>query len=78
MFAGGIGQMNAAHRKKGAPEIGMCVVKIGGPAYRIGIGMFACACVYAFMRVRVDVCVRARSFACMLVRRMRHLYDNKL
>lgn len=30
--------MNASHRKKGSPEVGMLVVKIGGPAYRIGIG----------------------------------------
>jgi phosphoribosylformylglycinamidine synthase len=38
MFTGGIGQMNAEHIKKGEPEKGMLVVKIGGPAYRIGIG----------------------------------------
>jgi len=38
MFTAGIGQMDAAHIKKGEPEEGMLVVKIGGPAYRIGIG----------------------------------------
>ena len=38
MFTGGIGQMDATHIKKGEPEEGMLVVKIGGPAYRIGIG----------------------------------------
>ncbi|NIN35930.1 MAG: hypothetical protein GTO60_12900, partial [Gammaproteobacteria bacterium] len=38
MFTGGIGQMDARHIEKGAPEKGMLVVKIGGPAYRIGIG----------------------------------------
>jgi phosphoribosylformylglycinamidine synthase len=38
MFSGGIGQMDARHRAKGAPEAGMWVVKIGGPAYRIGMG----------------------------------------
>ncbi len=38
MFTGGIGQMDATHIKKGGPEEGMLVVKIGGPAYRIGIG----------------------------------------
>ncbi len=38
MFSGGIGQMDARHREKGAPEIGMLVVKVGGPAYRIGMG----------------------------------------
>lgn len=38
MFSGGIGQLDARHREKGAPEPGMIVVKIGGPAYRIGMG----------------------------------------
>jgi len=38
MFSGGIGQMDARHTEKGAPERGMLVVKIGGPAYRIGMG----------------------------------------
>ncbi len=38
MFSGGIGQMDSRHAVKGAPEPGMLVVKIGGPAYRIGMG----------------------------------------
>ncbi|MEJ2203412.1 MAG: phosphoribosylformylglycinamidine synthase [Gemmatimonadota bacterium] len=38
MFSGGIGQMDARHREKGSPEPGMLVVKLGGPAYRIGMG----------------------------------------
>jgi phosphoribosylformylglycinamidine synthase len=38
MFSGGIGQMDAGHRKKGGPEPEMLVVKLGGPAYRIGMG----------------------------------------
>ncbi|MBI4826773.1 MAG: phosphoribosylformylglycinamidine synthase [Nitrospirae bacterium] len=38
MFTAGIGQMSSSHVKKGEPEKSMCVVKIGGPAYRIGIG----------------------------------------
>jgi len=38
MFSGGIGKMDHQHIKKGAPEIGMWVVKLGGPAYRIGMG----------------------------------------
>ena len=38
MFTGGIGQMDAMHIEKGKPEKGMLVTKIGGPAYRIGIG----------------------------------------
>ncbi|KAL6581115.1 hypothetical protein OROMI_007038 [Orobanche minor] len=38
MFSGGIGQIDHFHISKGEPEIGMLVVKIGGPAYRIGMG----------------------------------------
>jgi len=38
MFSGGIGRIDARHVTKGAPEPGMLVVKIGGPAYRIGMG----------------------------------------
>ena len=38
MFSAGIGQMDARHREKGGPEVGMLVTKLGGPAYRIGMG----------------------------------------
>lgn len=38
MFTGGIGQIDARHTTKGSPEKKMWVVKIGGPAYRIGMG----------------------------------------
>jgi phosphoribosylformylglycinamidine synthase len=38
MFSGGIGQIDAAHTEKDSPEVGMLVVKLGGPAYRIGMG----------------------------------------
>lgn len=38
MFTGGIGQIDNRHIQKGRPQKGMFVVKIGGPAYRIGIG----------------------------------------
>ncbi|GBE05168.1 phosphoribosylformylglycinamidine synthase [bacterium BMS3Abin10] len=38
MFTGGIGQMDARQTEKEQPKKGMLVVKIGGPAYRIGIG----------------------------------------
>lgn len=38
MFSAGIGQIDHGHITKGEPEIGMLVVKIGGPAYRIGMG----------------------------------------
>ncbi len=38
MFSGGVGQIDARHTEKGGPEPGMWVVKIGGPAYRIGMG----------------------------------------
>jgi len=38
MFSAGVGQLDGRHTTKGVPEKGMLVVKIGGPAYRIGIG----------------------------------------
>lgn len=38
MFSGGIGQIDAQHLRKWLPQEGMWVVKIGGPAYRIGLG----------------------------------------
>ena len=38
MFTGGIGQIDARHTEKREPEKGMLVIKIGGPAYRIGMG----------------------------------------
>ncbi|XP_034561977.1 phosphoribosylformylglycinamidine synthase [Notolabrus celidotus] len=38
MFSGGLGSIEDAHIKKEEPEIGMEVVKIGGPVYRIGVG----------------------------------------
>jgi phosphoribosylformylglycinamidine synthase len=38
MFSGGIGQMDARHREKEPPAPDMLVVKLGGPAYRIGMG----------------------------------------
>ena len=38
MFSAGIGQMDARHTEKTEAQKGMLVVKIGGPAYRIGMG----------------------------------------
>jgi len=38
MFTGGIGQIDERHLKKGEAEKGMCIIQIGGPAYRIGFG----------------------------------------
>lgn len=38
MFTAGLGQIDDAHLAKGAAEKGMLIVKIGGPAYRIGMG----------------------------------------
>jgi len=38
MFTGGVGQIDARHVDKGEPKKGMLVMKIGGPAYRIGMG----------------------------------------
>jgi phosphoribosylformylglycinamidine synthase len=47
MFTGGVGQMDSTHADKGMPEKGMAVVKIGGPAYRIGMGGGAASSVLA-------------------------------
>ena len=38
MFSAGIGQLDARLAQKSEPEKGMLVVKVGGPAYRIGMG----------------------------------------
>ena len=38
MFAGGVGQIDNEHIKKGKPEPGMLIIQVGGPAYRIGTG----------------------------------------
>ncbi|MBI5101664.1 MAG: phosphoribosylformylglycinamidine synthase [Nitrospirae bacterium] len=38
MFTGGVGQMDARHNEKQPPSKGMLVTKLGGPAYRIGMG----------------------------------------
>ena len=38
MFSAGVGSLNSLHSKKEEPKPGMMVVKIGGPAYRIGMG----------------------------------------
>jgi phosphoribosylformylglycinamidine synthase len=38
MFSAGIGQMDSGHTVKTEAQKGMLVVKIGGPAYRIGMG----------------------------------------
>ncbi|MBI5188172.1 MAG: phosphoribosylformylglycinamidine synthase [Nitrospirae bacterium] len=38
MFTGGIGQIDHRHIEKDRPQKGMLIVKLGGPAYRIGMG----------------------------------------
>ncbi len=38
MFSAGVGQMDARHTDKTEAKKGMLVVKVGGPAYRIGMG----------------------------------------
>ena len=37
LFSGGVGQLDDRHLHKGQPEKDMLVVKVGGPAYRIGL-----------------------------------------
>ncbi|XP_056271464.1 phosphoribosylformylglycinamidine synthase [Pseudoliparis swirei] len=46
MFSGGLGAIEDAHVQKEAAEIGMEVVKIGGPVYRIGVGGGAASSVH--------------------------------
>jgi len=55
LFTGGFGQMDARHRKKGDPEVGMKVCKIGGPAYRIGMGGGAASSVAVADDSRADL-----------------------
>src|SRR3990167_6060139 len=38
MFTGGVGQIDDRHIEKDTPAKNMVVVKVGGPAYRIGMG----------------------------------------
>ena len=38
LCSGGLGQIDHSHLHKKDPGIGMLIVKIGGPAYRIGMG----------------------------------------
>ncbi len=38
MFSAGVGQMDSRHTEKTEARKGMLVVKVGGPAYRIGMG----------------------------------------
>lgn len=38
MFTAGLGSMDSRHATKGVPEVGHVVCKVGGPAYRIGVG----------------------------------------
>ncbi len=38
MFSAGVGQMDSRHTEKTEAKKGMLVVKVGGPAYRIGMG----------------------------------------
>lgn len=38
MFTAGLGSMDSRHAVKQAAEPGMVLVKVGGPAYRIGMG----------------------------------------
>lgn len=38
MFSGGMGTMDHSHSEKEAADVGLWVVKVGGPAYRIGMG----------------------------------------
>lgn len=54
MFSAGLGYLDDRHRAKSDPSRGMLVIKLGGPAYRIGMGGGAASS-------RVQVC-RPRAF----------------
>ncbi|XP_078683172.1 phosphoribosylformylglycinamidine synthase-like [Branchiostoma floridae x Branchiostoma belcheri] len=47
MFSGGLGQLEGCHITKDQPAVGMEVVKLGGPVYRIGVGGGAASSVIA-------------------------------
>ncbi len=38
LYSGGVGRMLDVHAEKRQPETGMLIIRIGGPAYRIGVG----------------------------------------
>ncbi len=38
LYSGGVGHLFGEHVTKEAPEVGMLIVRIGGPAYPIGVG----------------------------------------
>lgn len=38
LWTGGLGMIDHAHASKPEPEPGMLIVRIGGPAYRVGVG----------------------------------------
>lgn len=38
MFTGGVGQIDSRHIEKDEAQKGMCIVQVGGPAYRVGFG----------------------------------------
>ncbi len=44
MFTAGVGWLEDCCKAKGAPEVGMLVCKMGGPAYRIGEQVI-CICI---------------------------------
>lgn len=55
MFSGGLGQLPAEGRAKVAPEPGMLLAKVGGPAYRIGVGGGAAS------SMQVSTCMKKRK-----------------
>ena len=46
LFSGGVGQLDDRHLHKGQPEKDMLVVKVGGPAYHIGLPHRSTASLY--------------------------------
>ena len=66
----GLGQIDHEHLEKKPPELGMLIVKIGGPAYRIGMGGGAASSVPSGSSARADLDFNAvqvrtgQGFAC--------------
>ena len=63
--SGGIGQIDHRHLEKNPPEVGMLVIKIGGPAYRIGMGGGAASSVPSGGSSRAELDFNAVQVCCL-------------
>jgi hypothetical protein len=72
MFTAGVGWLDDAHTVKGAPEAGMLVCKMGGPAYRIGELQLPCACCTYVLAGQLQFAAVCRHCRLKLVRTAHH------